>query len=62
VARSVEQDDLRTLVDEEVQRLPAKYRAAVVLCYLEGKTYEQAAEELGCPRDFMRRANGCGGV
>jgi len=44
-----EQDDLRELLDEEVQRLPAKYRAAVVLCYLEGKSYQQAAVESGCP-------------
>ncbi len=46
---AIEQDDLRESLDEEVQRLPAKYRAAVVLCYLEGKSYQQAAVELGCP-------------
>jgi RNA polymerase sigma-70 factor (ECF subfamily) len=42
--------DLRPLLDEEVNRLPAKYRAPVVLCYLQGKTNEQAAQELGCPK------------
>ncbi len=41
--------ELRLIVDEEVSRLPEKYRLAVVLCYLEGKTNEQAALELGCP-------------
>jgi len=34
---------------EEVRRLPAKYRSPVVLCYLEGRTHEQAARELRWP-------------
>src|SRR5262249_10530773 len=42
--------DLRTVLDEEINRLPDKYRVPVVLCYLEGKTYEEAARELGCPK------------
>ena len=41
--------ELRPLLDAEVNRLPAKYRAPVVLCYFEGKTNEEAARELGCP-------------
>ncbi len=42
--------EVRSLLDEEVSRLPDKYRAAVVLCYLQGKTNTEAARELGCPR------------
>ncbi len=42
--------DLRPVLDEEVQRLPAKYRAAFVLCYLEGRTNEEAARQIGCPK------------
>src|SRR5262249_33461269 len=41
--------DLRPVLDEEVNRLPARFRRPFVLCYLEGKTNEQAARELGCP-------------
>ena len=47
-------DDLGPVVHEEVQRLPARIRSAVVLCYLEGLTHEQAAEQLRCPVGTIR--------
>jgi DUF4097 and DUF4098 domain-containing protein YvlB len=40
---------LRAVLDDAIHRLPAKYRAPVILCYLEGKTNEQAALQLSCP-------------
>ncbi len=42
--------DLRPVLEEEVNRLPEKYRRPFVLCYLEGNTNDQAARQLGCPR------------
>jgi RNA polymerase sigma-70 factor (ECF subfamily) len=47
---TAERRDLAAAVDDEVSRLPERFRAAVVLCYLEGKTVEEAAAQLGCPR------------
>ena len=42
-------DDLGPVVHEELARLPGHYRAAVVLCCLEGLTQQQAAQRLGWP-------------
>jgi hypothetical protein len=41
--------DLQPILDEELSRLPDKYRAVVVLCDLEGKGRKEVARQLGCP-------------
>ena len=41
------------LLHEELNQLPEKYRAPLVLCYLQGKTHETAARELGYPSGSM---------
>jgi RNA polymerase sigma factor (sigma-70 family) len=53
VSGSVLPGDLCAVLDEELQRLPLKHRTPLVLCYLQGKTNEQAARELGCPTGSM---------
>jgi RNA polymerase sigma factor (sigma-70 family) len=41
--------DLRLVLDRELDRLPAKYRAPVILCDLQDKTRQEAARQLGWP-------------
>ena len=41
------------MLDQELERLPDKYRAAIVLCDLEGMTVAAAAKEVGCPQGTL---------
>lgn len=42
--------ELRNALDEEIQRLPARYRAVMLICCIQGRSYDEAAHELGCPK------------
>jgi RNA polymerase sigma factor (sigma-70 family) len=46
--KMLDADDLRVL-REEVDRLPADYRAPILLCDVQGLTRQEAAERLGWP-------------
>jgi len=46
-SREADWNDLREVLDDEVQRLPEKFRLPILLCLLEGRTREEAAQQLG---------------
>ena len=41
------------ILDEELNRLPPRYRAALVACELEGKSRREAALQLGLPEGTL---------
>ena len=53
-------DDVPTVLHQEIDRLPERYRKPIVLCYLEEMTYQQAASHLrwseGTTRGRLARA------
>ncbi|AMV26191.1 ECF RNA polymerase sigma factor SigE [Gemmata sp. SH-PL17] len=48
-------NDLRVLLDDELAQLSQSERAVLVLCCLEGRTYADAALELGCSTAAVHR-------
>jgi RNA polymerase sigma factor (sigma-70 family) len=46
--------ELRVVLHEELQRLPDKYRAPLLLCYWEGNTRDEAAAQLGWTRGTLK--------
>jgi RNA polymerase sigma factor (sigma-70 family) len=46
--------ELRQILHEELERLPERYRAPLVLCYLEGMMQDQAAEHLGLAKGTLK--------
>ncbi len=47
-------DEAGPVLDQELSRLPEKYRAPIVLCYLKEQTHDQAAAELRWPVGTVR--------
>jgi RNA polymerase sigma factor (sigma-70 family) len=45
--------ELRPLLDQELNRLPDKYREPVILCDVEGNTRKEAARRLGWPEGTL---------
>jgi len=41
--------ELRSVIDEEIRRLPERYRVPLVLCHMEGLRHDEVARKLGCP-------------
>ncbi len=47
--------EVETLLDQELHRLPVKYRVPLVFCYLEGSTRDEAAQQLGWSLSTLKR-------
>jgi RNA polymerase sigma factor (sigma-70 family) len=47
--------ELRVILDAELTRLPDRWRLPLILCYLESRTQDEAAEQLGWSKNTLRR-------
>ncbi len=47
--------ELRALLDAELARLPDRWKLPLILCYLESRTQDEAAVQLGWSKNTLRR-------
>jgi RNA polymerase sigma factor (sigma-70 family) len=59
-AAEIEKRETHQALNEELQRLPEKYRAPLVLCYFDGRTHDEAARAIGLPRGSISKRIGEG--
>jgi RNA polymerase sigma factor (sigma-70 family) len=55
LSADLESQEMFQALAEELQRLPEKYRAPLALCYLDGRTHDEAAQLIGLPRGSMAK-------
>jgi RNA polymerase sigma factor (sigma-70 family) len=55
LADSVTWGELRSALDYELTQLPDKWRQPLILCYLEGRTQDEAAAQLKWSKSTLRR-------
>jgi RNA polymerase sigma factor (sigma-70 family) len=56
----IERQETRQALREELQHLPEKYRVPLMLCYLDGRTHDEVAREIGLPRGSIAKRIGEG--
>jgi RNA polymerase sigma factor (sigma-70 family) len=54
VSESVNDNELRTILYQELSALPKKYRILIILCDLEGRSRKAVARQLGCPEGTVK--------
>ncbi len=47
--------ELRSALDAELEQMPDRWRLPLILCYLEGRTQDEAARQLGWSTSKLRR-------